>query len=270
MIQIPGFKGYSFSVGCRHVRSFSVDSTVGLIADYVLGECGAPDTPFAEDYYDMVRAGDNGLELTTKKKERRLLVTRDDILLSERSNEQGEDFSADVEVMERARHIIPGIMTLLRDPNVKMFGLVWKFVKADTSKRARFSHPAAEYLAKRLLQVKLDLKEHPCEVHTKLSFRKQLLESWLKKGLDDFLNVNLEIEDETVSELWKGDDSPKDTAKTEPDRISTITVDVQRMFDPRRPIDVELIDMHLECANDFVKSRFAAILRELSLGNAPT
>jgi hypothetical protein len=85
-MQIPKFNLYSFAVGCKYTRCFTVHSVSGTIADYVLGERGATGSPIPEKYYDKISLG-TGVDLFNNEENRHFSVTPDQMMFQEKTLE---------------------------------------------------------------------------------------------------------------------------------------------------------------------------------------
>ncbi len=267
MSAIPGYKLYSFATGSQHVRSFAVKDVGGILADFVLGECGAPESPLPADHYKKVKSGD-GVELVSADESRRFVASLDNCLVSERSTKEGDEFTDIEGVRERAITLMGGAYSLMKSPKLIFVGMVWEFVRTSIKDRERFNHPVAEHIAERVLKVQFLPQEHPAEVTTRFVFRKKLGQSWLYKGLNDFVNVAVTIRDNPIDELWPPARKPRETVDVEPSRVTVISVDVQRLLDPRRPFDPTLLSKHWDYSQDVVSDRIVALVTELGLGEA--
>ena len=261
-----GFKPYSFAIGSKHARSFIADSVTGTIADYVLGECGAEGSPIPARYFDRVGFGEGGVEISTNNKARRFAASRDKLVFAKRTVVMDEELE-DVEfTLAMAKHLMTGATEFLNKPRVIFVGFVWEFVKKSTKERQRFSNPAAQGLAKRLLKIPLKDTEYPSEVTVRLSFHKRIDQSVLLKDQNDYVNAIITARDVPLTELWPGDDSDEsEVGEIEP-RRSLLSVDVQRMLDPRRPMTASLLDAHWRYCQSTMKGRTEEIFKEIGLG----
>jgi hypothetical protein len=268
MISINGFRLHSLTAGCKYTRTFSVDSARGLIVDHVLGECGAPASPFPDDFYDRVGHGNEGLiELTGQKKSRNLVVTRDNMGITERRDcIDGEEIDEE-EIFARAKHIIPSALSFVNNPKAIFIGFAWQFSQDKIHKRGVFTHPCAELIAKKLIKLKLVDQEFPAETNVSLTFRRKIVGSLLKKGEDDYSNIILTISDTNVNALWPSDE-PKKRHQTEEDQKAiTITVDIQRILKPSREITSSLMQQHWQSSRKILDDRILEIVRGAELIN---
>lgn len=262
MVQIPNFNLYSFAVGCKYTRCFTVQSVSGTIADYVLGERGAKDSPIPEKYYDKISLG-TGVELFNDDENRRFTVTPDQMVFQEKTLSISKNLEGVEECVNKARHLMMGTLSLMRDPTLVFLGMVWTFSETSVEEHERFKHPVAESLLTKVLKLQLTPKEHPAEVHAGLTFRKKIEESWIHKELNDYINIILTIRDTSQSELWG--EKETGTIREKP-KIGVISVDIQRIFDPHRPLNSKLFESHLLSCEQLIKSRITDILRAVGFG----
>jgi len=265
MLKITGFNLQSFAVGCKHTRAFSVNDVGGVIADYTLGECGVPNSPFPEKFYDRVAIGTGSVELSTDDSIHSFIVTADKTVLTEKTPQADNSLSdTDVEeIFNRAKHLMPNTLDLIKKPKTIFLGMAWQFAEATYIERERFNHPAAKSIADRIINIKLHNMEHPSEANVRLSFRKVLEKSYFIKGMNDYINVNLNIADTRTSTLWP--DKSKDNKQSSNDnpRVAIISVDIQRMFDPCRELAVKSFDIHWQYCQQLLKGRIQALLGEI-------
>lgn len=268
MLKITGFNLQSLAIGCKHTRAFSVNDVGGIIADYTLGECGAPNSPFTEKFYERVAIGNGSVELSTDDSTRSFSVTADKTVLIEKTLQADHSLSdTDVEeIFNRAKHLIPNTLNLIKNPKMNFLGMAWQFAEATCIERERFKHPAAESIANRIIKIKLHGMEHPSEANVKLSFRKVLEKSCLIKGMNDYINVNLNIGDIRTSNIWP--DKSKDDKQSSDDkpRIAIISVDIQRMFDPHRELAVKSFEIHWKYCQRLLEGRIQALLEDIGFG----
>ncbi len=261
MLDIKGYNLQSFSIGTKHVRAFSFDSCSGVIVDYVLGECGAPESPFPNEFYPRVSSGEGVVRLHNSDDTASYIVSRDSIVIGERTT-SAEDSLADVEgILEKGKHIIPGTLSFMNNPKGRLLGMVWQFTEKTTSERERFKHPVAESISQSLLKFQLKGNEHPAEANGHLVFRKKLARSYLMHGQDDFLNVIINVGDAAVNDLWpETEDTKRRTEIIDDTRIGCVSLDIQVIFDPRRRIPEKAIEGHWEeCQR--MKRRLAELLK---------
>jgi len=265
MLIIPEFKLHSFTVGCKHTRAFSVDNVGGVIADYVLGECGVEDSPLPKGFYDKVGVGE-GVELTGNERTHYFRATRDRVVIAERTSKLGESLNDVEKIVKQAQHLVPGTFAFMNKPKVMFLGMVWEFAEESIKEREKFKHPAAEDLANKVVRLKLGAKEYPSEVNVRISFRKKIPESWVLKGKNDYINVILTIRDASSDELWPPESEKKKASRTEEPRIRMISVDIQRMLDPQRVLTGKLFNVHWEFCQQHLKSRLQGLLEEIGFG----
>jgi hypothetical protein len=262
MLEIPNFNLHSFAVGCKYTRCFTVQSVSGTIADYVLGERGAKDSPIPEKYYDKISLG-TGVELFNDEETRRFTVTPDQMVFQEKTSNISKNLETIDEYVTRARHLMIGTISLIKNPTLVFLGMIWTFTENAVGEHERFKHPVAENLLTKILKLQLTPKEHPAEVHTRLTFRKKIDESWILQEQNDYINVILTVRDALQSELWieKEEESIKEKPK-----IGVISVDIQRIFDPQRSLNMRLFDSHLGSCKQLLKSRIEGILKGIGFG----
>lgn len=261
-MQIPKYNLYSFAVGCKYTRCFTVQSVSGTIADYVLGERGAKDSPIPEKYYDKISLG-TGVVLSNDEENRRFTVTPDQMVFEEKTLNISKNLESINEFVTKARHLMIGSLSLMKNPTMMFLGMVWTFSETSVGEHERFKHPVAENLLSKILKLQLTPKEHPAEVHAQLTFRKKMEESWIHKELNDYINIILTIRDAPQSELWV----EKETgAVQEKPKIGVISADIQRIFDPQRPLNAKLFDSHLVSCEQIMESRIKDILKGIGFG----
>lgn len=268
MLEIKGFNLYSFTVGCKHTRAFSVDNVGGVIADYVLGECGAENSPFTSDFYHTVTSGPGVIELFSNDETRRFTATRDRVNLSERTSKIDEKIEDEENIFKQSKHVIPGTLSFMHNPKSIFLGMVWQLKEAEISERKRFKHPAAQSISEKTIKFKLDNKEYASEASVKLCFRKKLEKSWLIRDMDDYINVILNIADINITDLLpreKKDDKKDDDEKP---HITTISVDIQRMFDPHRELKPRTFDIHWNYCKKLLTERITDLLCEIGYDKA--
>ena len=264
MFKIKGYNLQSVTVGTRHVRTFSVNDKQGLITDFVLGECGANNSPLPKDYYEIVNIGD-GIQLQDDERTRSFLVNKDRIVLSEKTDKISEDILSLDAIYEKAKYLIPKTYTFLDNPKGIFLGMVLQFAEQDLSERNRYNHPVAELLNEKLLKFSFESKEYPCETNVHLSYRKKTSRGFLMRGVDDYFNIILNIGDTDVNDVWKNTEPKVKDVKSEKTRISLITVDIQIVFDPRRTITEKAFDAHLDESQRH-SQRISSILEGVGFG----
>ncbi len=265
MLQITGFNLQSFAVGCKHTRAFSVNDVGGIIADYTLGECGAPNSPFPEKFYNRVAIGSGSVELSTDDSTRSFSVASDNTVLMEKTPQADHSLSDTnvEEILNRAKHLIPNTLSLIKKPKTIFLGMVWQLAEATCIERERFNHPAAKSIADRIIKIKLQNTEHPSEANVRLSLRKVLEKSYFNKGMNDYINVNLNIGDTSTSHLWPDESKDNKQSSDDKPRVAIISVDIQRMFDPHRELAVKSFDIHWQYCQQLLKGRIQALLGEI-------
>jgi hypothetical protein len=156
-----------------------------------------------------------------------------------------------------------GTLSLMKNPTMKFIGMVWTFSETSIEEHERFKHPVAENLLAKTMKFQLTPKEHPAEVQTRLTFRKKLEESWIHKELNDYINIILTIRDASPSELWEEKENESTQEKS---KIGLISIDIQRIFDPQRPLNEKLFESHFTNCEHLMKSRIMEILRGIDIG----
>ncbi|MFC1794496.1 hypothetical protein ACFL3Q_13010, partial [Planctomycetota bacterium] len=151
MLKIQGYNLQSFAIGSKHVRAFSLDNCSGIIIDYVLAECGAEKSPFPNEYYKQISSGEGAIKLHNTDDTTSYVVTRDNIVITQKTASIEENIKELEVILEQAKHIIPGTLAFMNNPKAKLLGMVWQFTEAQTAKRERFNHPIAQDFYRRLL-----------------------------------------------------------------------------------------------------------------------
>jgi len=264
MLDIKGYNLQSVIVGTKHTRTFSANDKQGLITDFVLGECGAGNSPFIKDYYEAVNIGD-GLQLQDYDKTRSFLVNKDRVVLSEKTKTISDLIPAPLDVYEKAKYLIPKVYNFLDNPPGIFLGIVLQFAEQDLSKRDRYKHPVAEQLNDRLLKFNLESSEYPCESNVHLTYRKKTSRGFLMRGVDDYFNIILNIGDTDVNDVWEDSEPKVKDVKSEKTRISLITVDIQIIFDPRRKITEKTFEAHWDESQRHTQ-RISSILEGVGFG----
>lgn len=261
MLDIRGYSLRSFTVGAKHERTFSVDTLRGTIADYVLGECGASESPIPEDFYDQVAYADGGgVRLSKRDAPQHFTCTRDRVIVTDSTSEIGQSLAHLSPMLERARHLILGTLQFLDTPNGIFLGFVFEYAETEKKTRERFKHPIAESLSKNLTTLPFTQFDYPAEARVRVAFRRRVAESILRKGLDDYINVILDIQDAPISELWPNAMTPKTDTATEDIRLGTISLDVQVVLDPRRQLTPAMFETHHQLYDSDLRSRLATLL----------
>jgi len=261
MFKIKDYNLQSFTIGSKHVRAFSLDNSSGVIIDYVLAECGMGKSPFPSEFYKRISFGEGAIKLHSSDETASYIVTRDNIILAQRTESIEEELEGLDIILEQGKHIIPNTLSFMNNPKAKLLGMVWQFTEKQTKKRERFDHPVAEDFYKKLLKFNLQSKEHPSESNVRLAFRKKLLNSHLMRGHDDFLNIIINIRDCVINDLWPDSEDIKHRTEIIDDtRVGLISIDIQVFFDPRRKISEKIIDSHWsECHR--LKNRISELLK---------
>jgi hypothetical protein len=260
MLKIKGFNQYSVIIGSMHMRAFSADNVTGIITDYVLGEQGAENSPLPKDFYEKVSLGQGTTQISSKNNTRQFLATRDRLSLSERTLRMEDSFVEEEGIYARAKHLMIGAQAFLRNPKSIFLGMVWQFTEASAQQRERFKHPVAEDLLKKLSKIELDAKCHPSEVGTRLTFRKKVPEGWLLKETNDYINILLAINDVKPIDLWPDEDNVKDEPLSDLPLVTTITVDIQRILDPRVLLTEKLFESHYKFCQQFMNGEMQDLL----------
>jgi hypothetical protein len=266
MIEIKNFNLQSVVVGCKHTRAFTVDNTSGLIADYILGELGIEGSPFPKGHYDKIRFGEGVVELINKEETNKITTTRDAIAIQENTSKiEGNINSTQImNIIQRAKHIFPGILSFIKQPKAICIGILFQYTETTSKEREKYSHPAAEYLINRLTKIKLVPKEHPSDVNVKIAYRQGVVDSVLNEKIDDYNNITLSIRDTKMNDLWPIYE--KEWKWDQETRIATISIDIQRIFDPRKLLTVPIIESHVNCVKQIFDNRISYILDEVGIG----
>lgn len=263
MLEIEGFKPYSFSVGTKHDRSFSLDDMKGRITDWVLGECGGTDSPLPADWYDSVSTTQDGAQLNHSGDTRKFSVTRDQIAVINKIAAEEEELQQEAFCIDTSRHLIDGVYDFIQRPYLILFGMVWKYVKSSTKAATRFNHPAAAFLVKRLSQLEFKEGESVSQYSSQIVFRTPMADA--KLGVEDYMNVIINLKSEKSSQLWAAHEDSTDI-KFEAERTATVSIDVQWIFDPRREFTPNMVDRHYQYCNSVLSPRILEILGGLSFG----
>ena len=264
MIDLPGYRLFSFAVGTRHTRSFSLDDSRGIIADYVLGECGAESSGVPANHYGTVLTGEGHVELRGKQTRTQFIADREKVVIAERTDHPEESLPTTERVCTVAEHLTNGVVQLLKNPKLVFVGMVWEFVRSSTKPRERFQHPAARSISRKLLKLQLKEIEHVSEASCRVSFRKKLENAYFKKGLDDYANFIINFRDVNTADLWPGVVPKEVDPQIDQPRVTLVSVDVQHIFVPRREFDTSLIKSHKDYASRFVSGRFLELLGDMS------
>lgn len=267
MLTLPGFDQYSLAYGAKYDRTFVIYDVRGIIADYVLGECGAPGSPLPADFFTRIKIADNAVELLSEDENRRLFVTQDRLFYTQRTKSPSDQLS-DTErkgIYGIVEKLFPDLLRFLKEPNLHFIGIVWEYARHFQTNRQRFGHPAADFLTKKIVRLELDTKEFPAEMNTRLAFRRKLQDSVLQKGLNDYINIILTMRDETARTLWPSDQTFADESADDPPRVAIVSLDAQRVFDPRSRYRAGMLESHLEYCERSVAPRVSTLLRELQV-----
>jgi hypothetical protein len=261
VLSIKGYNLQSFALGTKLVRAFSFDSNSGTIIDYVLAECGAEKSPFPAEFYRRISFGEGVVKLQDSDDTASYVVSRDNILISERTASADKNLGDAEGIVKKGKHLIPNTLSFMNNPKARLLGMVWQYAQKDTSERERFKHPVAERISRSLLKLELKGNESPAETNIRLAFRKKLPTSYVVHGQDDFLNVTVNIGDVAINDLWADTEDTKPRTEIIDDtRIGFISFDVQIFFDPRRKIGEKAIDAHWEeCQR--MRKRLSELLR---------
>jgi len=262
MLTIKNFNLYSFAVGSKHVRAFSINNNSGVIADYVLGICGVQDSPFSEKFYEKVGFGIDGIEMASRDETQKLLATRDHLLLSERTSKIGQSLSSSDQTFNQAKYVMPNILSFMNKPKAIFLGMVWHYTESQIRPREKWNHPAASDLTGKTIKFPLDSKEHPSEINVRLTYRRKLGESFVTKGKDDYINIIFNVFDANTSELWPSKDE-QGSDEENPSRIMCVSIDVQRMLNPRILLNSQLFDEHLDYCNRTIKPSVKQMLEKI-------
>lgn len=212
---------------------------------------------------------DNAVELLSEDENRRLFVTQDRLFYTQRTKGH-EDQLSETErqtIYGIVEKLFPDVLGFLKEPNLRFIGIVWEYVRQFQENRKRFGHPAAEFLTRKTVGLELDQLEFPAEVNTRLAFRRRLEDSVLQKGLNDYINIILTMRDETARTLWPSDQSLSDESSDDPPRAAVVSLDAQRVFDPRNRYRAGMFRSHLAYCEKSVASRVSSLLRELQVAS---
>lgn len=263
MLNIKNFDLYSFSVGSRHVRAFSIDNKTGVIADYVLGICGVPESPFDKGFYEKVALGVDGIEMTSEDETKKFLATRDRFLLSERTLKIKESLRNPEQVLARAKYVMPNVLSFMNKPKAIFLGTVWHYAESQARPREKWNHPAASDLMANTIKFSLDTKEHPSEINVRITYRRKLAESFVTKGKDDYINIIFNVFDATLSDMWPKKNQTISDEEENPTRIMCLSIDVQRMLNPRILLNPQLFDEQWEYCNQTIKPSMKLMLEKI-------
>ena len=242
MLNLKNSNLQSFTIGTKHVRAFSVDNCSGIITDYILAECGTDSSPFPSDYYGRISSTESGVKLLNKDDTASIVITRDNIALTEKTATIEDNLGTEENVLEQYKHIVPGILAFINNPKAKLLGMVWQFTQKDKTGRDRFKHPVVEELSDNILKFNLKGNEHPSEMHANLAFRKKIPTSHLMYGKDDYMNVIINIGEQAINDLWPGTDDTRPRSKIlEDTKLAFISIDMgatSRPLGRNRPFSV--------------------------------
>jgi len=262
MLTIKNFNHYSFAVGSKHVRAFSINNNSGVIADYVLGICGVQESPFLEKFYEKVGFGIDGIEMTSRDETQKFLATRDNLLLSERTSKTGQSLSSTEQTFNRAKYVMPNVLSFMNKPKAIFLGMVWQYTESQIRPREKWNHPAASDLMGKTVKFSLDTKEHPSEINVRLTYRRKLIESFVTKGKDDYINIIFSVFDANAAEIWPSKDELVPDEEN-PSRLMCISIDVQRMLNPRIILSSQIFDEHWDYCNRTIKPSMKQMLEKI-------
>ncbi len=262
MLTIKNFNHYSFAVGSKHVRAFSIDNNSGVIADYVLGICSVQESHFPEKFYEKIGFSADGIELASTDETQRFIATRDKLLLSERTAKIGQSFPGTQQTFNRAKYIMPNVLSFMNKPKAIFLGMVWQYTESQMRPREKWNHPAASDLMEKTIKFSLDSKEHPSEINVKLTYRRKLAESFVTKGKDDYVNIIFSVFDAKVADLWPSKDERVSEEENQP-RLMCITIDVQRMLNPHILLSPQVFDDHFDYCNKTIKPSIEQMLEKI-------
>jgi len=261
MLNLKNYNLQSFTIGTKHVRAFSVDNCSGIITDYVLAECGAESSPIPSDHYVRVSSSEGGVKLFNKDDTASLIVTRDNIALTDRTISIEEKLETEEDVLAHCKHITPGILAFINKPKARFLGMVWQFTQKEKTDRQRFKHPIAEELSSNILKFDLKGSEHPSEMGANITFRKKTPTAHLMYDKDDFINVIVNIGEQPINGFWPDTEDERPRLKIlEDNKIAFISIDIQVMYDPRRTLTEKDIQAHWKMCQG-MKGRIAEILK---------
>lgn len=271
MSNFENYELYSFTVGCKHQRAFSVRSQYGVIADYMLAEACASESPIPRDFFSNVTispAGDS-LSVSTYDGSVSMTLNLDKIFITGKSLQQSQPFTESNQIREIAEHFMPGIFGFLNNPRVQFYGALYAYVHKNMKARSRFDHPAAKHLTKRLSSLPFTNHEYPADFSQRVSFRNRLPDGMVKTEVNDFQNTHLTFKAEKADLLWEPSLEEKQQyqqADTDAPAISTVSVDIQHVFRPERDYSNRLLGQHLDSAQKFLDARvIPELLQSLQL-----
>jgi hypothetical protein len=262
MLTIKNFDLYSFAVGSKHVRAFSIDNKTGVIADYVLGVCGVPESSFDKGFYEKVAFGPDGIEMTSQDDTKKFLATRDRLMLSERTSKIGQSLPSIEQIIARAKYVMPNVLSFMNKPKAIFLGMVWHYTESKTRPREKWNHPAARDLMEKTIKFPLDSKEFPSEINMRLTYRRKLGESFVTRGKDDYINIIFNVYDATISEIWPSKDNPISDEENPP-RLMCLSIDVQRMLNPNILLNSQLFDEQWKYCNETIKPSIKLMLEKI-------
>jgi hypothetical protein len=231
----------------------------------VLAECGADKSPFPAEFYPRIGFGEGGIKLYNTNDTASYTVSRDGMIIAERTASIGEDLQQVEGIVKKAKHIIPGTLPFMNNPKAKLLGMVWQYTEKEVTERDRFKHPVAEATCERLLKFTLKGNESPAEASVRVALRKRLPKSYLLQGQEDFLNIIIGVGDAALNEIWpEAEDTRSRTQIMEDTRIGLINIDVQIFFDPRRRVTDKTIEAHWEECQK-MKDRLADLLKGVGI-----
>jgi hypothetical protein len=108
MFKIKGYNLQSFTIGSKHVRAFSLDNCSGIIIDFVLAECGAEQSPLPAEFYKRIAFGEGAIKLHSSDETVSYVVTRDNIVLTQRTASIEEELDEFEVILNQGKHIIQG------------------------------------------------------------------------------------------------------------------------------------------------------------------
>lgn len=273
MLTFDNYDLYSFTVGCKHQRAFSLNSSGGTIIDYILGQCGANESKLPSNFFSSVIPQQNQIGLTSFDRKVSLICDLDSMSITGKSICENIPFVDQQMIIDFSTALFENMILFLNNPKIIFYGIVWSFVEKQHSQRNIYSHPAADYLAKNVSKISLNANEYPSNFFQRLSFRKRLQESLVKKDINDYKNIHITIEDKKINSLWEVTDIEKQQYQQDDFDVPTVqvvSVDIQHVCKPLQNFSFSKLNQHCQYAPSELSGRISEILSTtgFSVGNA--
>lgn len=259
MIQPRWFQPHSFIIGLSFDPTFTFEDRKGTIADYVLGEAGAENSPVPKEFFDGVGITKETVAVGSPNKPHTITAQQNKIVYSYAKKEPSVAPIDTADLIPLASHLIQGVYELLRKPPIQFLGIVWEYAHIPTDKTLRFDHPLARVTAKDYIKVPLLPQEYPITASFRLNFRRRLPEAVSHPGINDFLSAIITLRDAPFKDVYEKAIEPP-TEEGERPEIGIFSIDIQRFFDPRKRFESKMLNEHMDLATRTFTDRLRSIL----------